>query len=388
MGGSRVAFALRCGAAVSVATGLVVSCGARTGLLAEEGGEPEAVLDAGPETGIPLPDRIVPEDVFANDGFPGDAGDAFPEEFSPHDAFFDDVAPHDAPPPIDAFKSDVVVPSSCPDAAATLIYVITQTSLLYSFDPSAAMFTLIGGIDCPTSPGSQPFSMAVNREGVAYTIFSQESAAGVLEAAGLFRVSMKTAACTPTAYDPTVNGRMTFGMAFVANTADGGDAGETLFLAEDETAPNGATRDGVLATLDTETFALRTVGPFAPSLLQGELTGTGAGRLFAFSPNNTTPAPLPPNPPSFIAEVDPSNAAVIGEDTLPPEVVAGGGWAFGYWGGDFYTFTGPSNGVSGGSAPPGTVVNRFDPSTGAVIQIATTSETIVGAGVSTCAPQN
>jgi hypothetical protein len=45
--------------------------------------------------------------------------------------------------------------------------------------------------------------------------------------------------------------------------------------------------------------------------------------------------------------------------------------------GDFYLFTAP-----GGSS----IVTRFRPSDGSLVQVATLSQTIVGAGVSTCAP--
>jgi hypothetical protein len=61
-----------------------------------------------------------------------------------------------------------------------------------------------------------------------------------------------------------------------------------------------------------------------------------------------------------------------------PGVSQGSGWAFAFWGGNFYTFTAP-----GGS----TVVTRFDPNDGSIVQVAQTSDVIVGAGVSTCAPQ-
>jgi hypothetical protein len=346
--GDRVAFTLACCAVTLIAAGGIASCGARTALVDDEdpnrapGGDAGKV-DSGRETGVPSPDRVVP-DVLS------------------------DVVAEDALPPIDAFKNDVAVINPCPDAAATLIYVIGSSSELYSFDPAAGTFTPIGPIDCPGSIGS-PFSMAVDREGTAYVVFSN---------GGLFRVSTKTAACTPTAYDAKANGNITFGMGFVANVGDGADAGETLFVAEDR---GGVETDGELASLDTSTFVLSAIGDFTPNppgVPGAELTGTGDGRLYAFSPNQPGS-----NEPSFIAQIDPSSAAILGVDVLP-DIVAGAGWAFGFWGGDFYTFTGTPSGARG------TVVNRFDPAilnqTTVVARI--TDDTIVGAGVSTCAPQN
>jgi hypothetical protein len=344
--GDRVAFALACCTVTLIAAGGIASCGARTALIDEQdpngdapSGDAENV-DSGHETGV------VPKDALS------------------------DFVAEDTLPPIDAFKKDVAVINPCPDAAATLIYVIGMSSELYSFDPAAGIFTPIGPIDCPDSIGD-PFSMAVDREGTAYVIFSSTTTG---TGTGLFRVSTKTAACTPTAYDSAANGNITFGMGFVANVDAGSDGGETLYVSEDNP------QDSELAIIDTSTFVLSNVGQFTPNppgILQPELTGTGDGRLFAFSPQQ-----LGSDVPSFIAQIEPSSAAILGVDTLPG-IVAGEGWAFGFWGGDFYTFTGPAPGAKG------TVVNRFDPTTQVITRVAAfPDDTIVGAGVSTCAPQN
>jgi hypothetical protein len=64
-----------------------------------------------------------------------------------------------------------------------------------------------------------------------------------------------------------------------------------------------------------------------------------------------------------------------------PGVDLGGAWAFAFWGGDFYLFTAPGgNGTS-------SLVTRYRPSDGSVTQVAMApGVTIVGAGVSPCAP--
>ncbi|MEO8878653.1 MAG: hypothetical protein ABI461_23895, partial [Polyangiaceae bacterium] len=100
-------------------------------------------------------------------------------------------------------------------------------------------------------------------------------------------------------------------------------------------------------------------------------TGTGDGRLFAFWSDAIDGT-------SHIGDVDKTNAHIIGTDTLPG-VTVGGAWAFGYWGGKFYTYTAPDQATS--------QVNEFDPVTKAVRLVATYPQEIVGAGVSTCAPQ-
>jgi hypothetical protein len=162
-------------------------------------------------------------------------------------------------------------------------------------------------------------------------------------------------------------------MGFSANeSADGGgDAGETLYIAGDPGFGTGMLGPSVLGTLDTAAFTATNLGAFKPVILEPELTGTGAGKLYAFwAPNITSD--------TAIVEIDKSTAAVTTLATLPG-VVLGSGWAFAFWGGDFYTFTAPS-----GSS----IVTRYRPSDGTIVHVATTlGLTIVGAGVSTCAPQ-
>jgi hypothetical protein len=327
---SAVAIAGFTGALVGLSA--VASCGSRTGLLLEE------KADAEPEDVVVQPDRFVAPDQFVDEPTEEDAIEEMPR--------------------IDTNRPDVPVINPCPDAAATLIYVIGESNTLYSFNPADDVFTTIGTIACPDPEA--PYSMAVDREGVAYVVY---------ESGNLYRVSTKTADCKTTAYDSAMNDHDTFGMGFVANTGDAG--GETLFVAKN---PGGSiTVDAELATIDTSTFILTNVADFTPKVEGAELTGTGDGRLFAFSPSNTPGA-------SFIAQIDPATANVISQDPLPG-ITQGAGWAFGFWGGDFYTFTamGPDD---------ETIVSKFDPVANTITQVATNPEAIVGAGVSTCAPQD
>jgi hypothetical protein len=243
----------------------------------------------------------------------------------------------------------------CPDGDATLVYVVTEENELLSFNPPAGTFRRIGTLACPTkTPGSTPFSMAVDRTGVAYVLFNDGN---------LFRVSTKTAACIATSFVPGQQGFETFGMGF---SSDLGGPAETLFIASDSSS----TAVG-LASIDVNDFTVTPIGPFDPSITRAELTGTGDGRLFAFYAGGQATS-------SFIGEIDKSNAAVIAEDELAG-VNQGQGWAFAYWGGDFYTFTSPQGGSSR--------VTRFRPLTKQTSLIANYPSVIVGAGVSTCAPQ-
>lgn len=78
---------------------------------------------------------------------------------------------------------------------------------------------------------------------------------------------------------------------------------------------------------------------------------------------------------STLAQIDPTTAKVIGADTLATGGIMNA-FAFGFWGGDFYLFTGTS----------GSTITKFDPLTKKETVVGTTSQRIVGAGVSTCAP--
>jgi hypothetical protein len=309
---------------------MLAACGSRTGLFIED--TPDLLpADAGPDA------------RFNRDG--GKLADADDEDF-------DAPPPIDARPPIDANRND------CPDAAATLVYLISDDFQLYSFDPSSNQAKLIGKIACPAPPSSTPFSMAVDRKGVAYIQFRD---------ARLYRVSTLTAACVDTPFQPNQQGFSQFGMGFATN-----DVGptESLFVAGSAAAGPGA--EG-LARIDVATWKLTKVGDFQPVVINAELTGTGDGRLFGFYAKNALG-----NPPTYIGEIDTATARVVGEKRLDG-IGLQGGWAFAFWGGDFYAFTAPNAG--------GSTVTRWRPSNDTVTQVATLPAKIVGAGVSTCAPQ-
>jgi hypothetical protein len=304
-----------------VAGALVVlgACGARTGLYAPQ------------ELDSSLPD-------------------AHHDAHSEPDADVD--APEDVVPPIDV-TIDVPVINECPDAGSTLIYVIGSANELFSFYPPTLGFKLIGQVSCTLQ--STPFSMAVNRSGIAYSVFSDGE---------LFEVSTANAACKPTPYQPSQLGWQNFGMGY-ATLPDGGDG---LFVVQvDFQNPSQG-----LGVIDTTSFKLSKVGAFQPDLTpECELTGTGDGRLFALClSNGSTQSAL-------LAQIDPLTAKVIGADTLN----LGGGQqalAFAFWGGDFWIFTAPSS---------QTTVTKYDPVTKQLTPEATLNAQIVGAGVSTCAPQ-
>ena len=307
----------------------IVACGSRTGLWGTDDGD----------IGGFLPDGGGRRDAGRRDGSVTDA------------SFPDALPPIDAQPPRDASRID------CPDAEATLVYVVTAANELYSFFPENGAFKFISNLACPAG-GATPFSMAVDRRGVAYVQFTDDR---------LYRVSTATGACIGTAYTPGKQGFGAFGMGYATN-----DVGPTEFLFVAGTRGSNQASSPGLARIDPTTFALSRIGSFVPDIARAELTGTGDGRLFAFYTKT-----VDNGPPSFIGEINTTNARVIAETPLPT-VDQGGGWAFAFWGGDFYMFTSPADSTS--------AVTRYRPADGSVTVVATLPSKIVGAGVSTCAP--
>ena len=264
----------------------------------------------------------------------------------------------DAGPDADADAGPNVVVPDCQDAGISYIYLISSENELLRFYPPDLSLTTIGTIDCPTaSSGATPFSMAVDRKGVAHVLFNDGE---------LFRVSTLTASCKATGFVGQQNGfPLLFGMGFSANK---GDPGETLFVSGNNSDDIGS--QNRLGRIDLTTFELFDVGILSESLRSPELTGTGDSRLFGFSPGV---------PDSHLVEIDKTTAVISSDvvfDLKQDPIIA---WAFAFWGGDFYVFTSASQGSS--------VVHRYTP--GGVTSppvVSVIGLTIVGAGVSTCAP--
>jgi len=266
----------------------------------------------------------------------------------------------DALPELDGRPKVDVVRNDCPDADATLVYLVTETAELLSFYPPDATFRKIGVLVCPAPTGATPFSMAVDRKGIAYILYQ----GSLGDAAGVYRVSTATGACTKTAFDPSATEFNTFGMGF--STDQGGPA-ETLYIAGDN-ASGGAAG---LGSIDTTTFVTKPIRDFSPQISRAELTGTGSGDLYAFYSDAFASE-------SFVGQIEKTTARVVAENRLAG-VTQGQGWAFAYWGGDFWLFTSPT-GV-------GSRVTRYRPSDKSISVMTTYPSIVVGAGVSTCAPQ-
>jgi len=309
---------------VAVLGGAVASCGTRTGLFTE--GYGVGTVTDGPHT-------------------IGEAG---------QDGTVDVVdSGLDVLPPIDVMPHPDVDRTDCPDADATFIYVVTQQQEIYSFFPPTLTFKLVGNLVCPAGTAT-PFSMAVDRRGVAYVLYDDGN---------LFRVSTATGACAPTTFTPGQHGFQTFGMGFAS---DFNGAAERLYVSANNMDPMASG----LGFIDTTSFALSLIGPFGIPIPRSELTGTGDGRLFAYWPDSANGSG------SHLTELNKATGGVLAQTDLPVGN-DNDAFAFAFWGGDFWIFTG-----AGGP----TTVSRFRPSDGTTTAPTTHPSTIVGAGVSTCAP--
>lgn len=244
---------------------------------------------------------------------------------------------------------------------AELIYVVDSDYRLHSFDPRTQRFELIGNLDCPAmrswpefgAGDGRPFSMAVDRAGRAWVLFSSGE---------IFWVSTRDTACSPTVWRPGAEGFELFGMAFVADRA--GSSAETLFVSGGNAENFAQAR---LAAIDDTSLVITPRGVMPPAENGAELTGDGNGDLFAYWPGFI----------SGVARMDKTTATIAQFWNLPPSEPSA--WAFAHWGGKFYIFISTQDGRS--------QVLRLDPATGLTeVVVAETNRRIVGAGVSTCAP--
>ena len=252
-----------------------------------------------------------------------------------------------------------------------LIYVVDSANVLYSFDPavqSAAAFQQVGTgtLSCPS--GGQPFSMAVGRDGYAYVLFQSELG----DCVGVNKISIETGVCeAQTPYVCGSNGDFpcTFGMGYVTDGPS--TTAERLFV----TASGQSGELAALGVLDPSTGALSSTG----GVLQadgGEFTGNGLGELWGFFPQAEVPS---------VARIDKTSGGMVDTandyyDVSSAITGAAMSWAFAYWGNAFYIFYQSASDDS-------TDVYILDLSTGATNKyIPDTQKSIVGAGVSTCAP--
>jgi hypothetical protein len=276
----------------------------------------------------------------------------------------DGVAGKDATGPVDATDSadsesadgdmEPTAWQPAPDCAPQTqqIYLLTKDYQLHAYLPQTKQLTYIGTLECPAEYATWPFSMGVDRKGVAWVMYSSGE---------LFQVSTTTAQCQPTAWVPGTSGFIESGMGFVASGPASQD--ELLYIA------NGKSK---LGAIDTATLAVQVQGTIGIYPGWPELTGTGKGELWGFFPQSQ---------PAQIARIDKASGAVSQVKALDQlDMAAVKNWAFAHWGGRFLMFFQAEK-------APSTSVYIYDPGDGSYgLYHPQIGLPVVGAGVSSCAP--
>ena len=144
---------------------------------------------------------------------------------------------------------------------------------------------------------------------------------------------------------------------------------ETLFVAGEAASTFQAVKN-TLATVDLSNMIVNPIAKF-PEIGGADLTGNGLGELYGFFPE---PSPS-------VKQIDKTNATFIKSWPLSPQTYGGiMAWAFAQWGGSLYLFY--YNGNS-----PTSDIGQFNIASGqATTFMKNIGYTIVGAGVSSCAP--
>ncbi|HUS30780.1 MAG TPA: hypothetical protein VMZ53_19855 [Kofleriaceae bacterium] len=268
--------------------------------------------------------------------------------------------------------------NACTADGVDLVYVVDEMNDFMSFDPRLLPgdpFHKIGTLSCPHNNTSiqtgnnvaMPFSMSVDRDGVAWVLYTTGE---------LFKVSLQDASCTKANNTIGASSMFLFGMGFALD-APMVDT-EKLFLAGGNRDPSTTPRRLGWDDTHGNNLTPTNVGNIAAaSDYSPELTGTAEAKLYGFYPRI---AQVP-----FVQEIDKSTGAAVGQTWNVGTTGLGTGirdWAFAQWGGVFYVFiTTETNGVRNST------VRSVDRASSAYkVELQNLPYYIDGAGVSTCAP--
>lgn len=240
-----------------------------------------------------------------------------------------------------------------------LVYTVDENYQLSQFAPMTKTFTPLGQLKCgnPLFDGN-PFSMGIDRNTQAYVLYSSGK---------IFKVDTTDASlpCTDTGWKST-NELAFFGMGF--STTDAGGTTDSLFIAGGDTNMPDTGSNTVLAALDTSTMKSSDVGQVTG---WPELTGNSNAELWGWFPDDTHPR---------VEQINKAGGAPVKTFNLDSLAGMPTAWAFAFWGGDYWIFLAKGNETS-------TTVYQIDGNDGTVkTTTKANGRTIVGAGVSTCAP--
>ena len=243
--------------------------------------------------------------------------------------------------------------NGCAQGAESVYTVDTGANHLYRFDPPSKMFTDLGALSCPTMGGAMPFSMGVDRNTVAWVLYTSGE---------LFQVQINNnLMCTKTSWASSL-GLMTFGMGFSTDTSGGNT--DTLFVSGGTLATLGMP---ILASVDLTSMSATKISN-VPQL--AEMTGNSNGELWGF---------LGTMSPPHVVQFNKADGTFLKDFPEPMISRQNPGYAFAHWGGDYWVFI-----YTMGET---TTVYQVDGNDGSIKSTTpNTGRQIVGAGVSTCAP--
>jgi len=250
------------------------------------------------------------------------------------------------------------IPSECA-TDARWIYLVDRDFSLLRYEPDTDTLTPIGTLACPAGAAT-PFSMSVDRSATAWVLYNDGN---------VFHVDVRDASCRASGFAPNQMGFEVFGMGFATDAA--GSSSETLYISGGPLLGVGG-GSSTFGSIDVGSLSVATRGTLAGT---PELTGNGAGELWGFFPDTT---------PMSVRHLDKTNGATLRSiDVASIDTLGLGGaqaWAFAFWGARYYIFY-------QGAFDPTTGIYRVDPEAGTVEPVRTNiGYSIVGAGVSTCAP--
>jgi len=264
---------------------------------------------------------------------------------------------YEAAPDAEAPPPQLVSPVDAADDAAvaddidqectgdnTQIYVLERyPDKIFRFDPASLTFTFLTRVECVGVSGV--YSMAVDRRGVAWIVFSNGE---------FVNIGLSDGECKPILLKNRPPSFVRGGMGF---SKDDSRSGEGLFV------QNWPGAD--LFKIDPATRDVSRLGMTHLGAGHAELTGTGDGKLFSYF-----------NGSGEVALLDKTTGASL--ETYRTSVLQFSAFAVAQWGGDFWIF--------GRHSPEGTKVYRYSPATDETTLMLETELNIVGAGSSTCAP--
>lgn len=255
-------------------------------------------------------------------------------------------------------------PPRC-SAASQYVYVVDENKMFSSFSPNQkdinqSAFRDLGVLNCPNTTGMHINSMSVDRNADAWVYYMSNAIPYNPALDKIFKVDTTTLGCNQiTGFVGGQQGLGYFGMGFVSKI-DNTDE-ESLFLS------SGIPNSRYLGNLDPNTLIITKLGALDG---QPELSGTGDAHLYGFFPDPSNPR---------VSEMDQRSGKETHAYRMPSIAGLPRDWAFAFWGGDFWVFLRRQGEAS-------TTVWHYRVADGSIEQLPTTGRSIVGAGVSTCAP--